>query len=226
MFTTLFFIKVVVAPIMVLSVSYLQRRFGDRFGGWLIGLPITTGPFLFIIGLQEGIAFAGRTAHGVLLGQIALIIFCLAYAHAALAFDWKPAILVGTLACLAAGYVVTAVKVSQWVSTPLLLVIWFIAMKLWPRVEVPTVKIAPPKWELPVRIVVTLLLLLSLSALAPHVGGKIAGALSTYPLIASVLGAFNHRRFGSLATVSTLRGLMQTLPITVGIIFFLSIILR
>jgi len=54
----------------------------------------------------------------------------------------------------------------------------------------------------------------------------VAGALSTYPVIASVLGAFNQRRFGAAATVSTLRGLMQTLPITIGIIFLLSLVLR
>ena len=76
------------------------------------------------------------------------------------------------------------------------------------------------------RILVTLTLLITLSALAPHVGAKVAGALSTYPVIASVLGAFNQRRFGAAATVSTLRGLMQTLPITMGIIFFLSLVLR
>ena len=90
----------------------------------------------------------------------------------------------------------------------------------------PTLKLSPPKWELPVRILVTLVLLVSLSALAPHVGAKAAGAMSTYPVIASVLGAFNQRRFGATATVSTLRGLMQTLPITMGIIFALGLILR
>jgi len=77
-----------------------------------------------------------------------------------------------------------------------------------------------------VRILVTLTLLVSLSALAPHIGAKLAGALSTYPVIVSVLGTFNQKRFGAAATVSTLRGLMQTLPITIGIIFALGLVLR
>jgi len=226
MFTPLFFLKLILAPLIVLSVSYLQRRYGDRFGGWLIGLPITTGPFIFIIALQEGIAFAGRTAHGVLLGQIALIVFCLAYSYSALNFSWPIAIALGTLSCLLTGYLVTAFKVSNWISGPLLIITWLLAMKLWPKGEIATLKISPPKWELPVRIFVTLVLLIALSALAPHVGAKVAGAMSTYPVVASVLGAFNHRRFGATATVSTLRGLMQTLPITMGIIFFLSLVLR
>ena len=226
MFTTLFWIKVIIAPVMVLSVSYLQRRFGDRFGGWLIGLPITTGPFILVIGIQEGVAFAGHTVRGILLGQIALIVFCWVYAYASLRAPWHLAIVIGTSACLITGYLVTQVKVPFGISTVALLLTWLIAMKWWPHSRLPEQKITPPRWELPVRILVTLALLIGLSALAPHVGAKVAGALSTYPVIASVLGAFNHKRFGPAATASTLRGLMQTLPFTIVIIFVLGLMLR
>jgi hypothetical protein len=225
-FTTLFYLKIVIGPFMVLSVTYLQRRFGDRFGGWLIGLPITTGPFILIISIQEGAAFGGRTTHGVLLGQIALIAFCWIYAKAALRCNWLTAILCGSVACLTVGYCVTQVKVATWVSTGVLIILWIVAMKFWPHSTHSSQKITPPRWELPVRVVVTLLLLLSLSALAPHLGAKVAGAVSTYPVIASVLGTFNQRRFGPAATVATLRGLMQTLPITIGAIFLLSLVLH
>ena len=133
MFTALFYLKVAIAPVIVLSVSYLQRRFGDRFGGWLIGLPITTGPFLLIIGIQEGVVFAGKTAHGVLLGQMALIVFCWAYARAALRNSWLVALSIGTLACLATGLIVTSFKFSIWVSAPALILLWLLAMRLWPK---------------------------------------------------------------------------------------------
>ncbi len=226
MFTALFLLKVAMAPVIVLSVSYLQRRFGDRFGGWLIGLPITTGPFIFIIALQEGLSFAGHTTHGVLLGQIALVVFCWVYAFAALRSSWYIAVTIGTLSCLVTGFLVTQVIVSTWISTPFLILIWFTAIKRWPTARTLEQKISPPPWEIPVRILVTLTLLISLSAAAPHLGPKISGALSTYPVIASVLGAFNHKRFGADVTVGTLRGLMQTLPITIGAIFALGLALQ
>src|ERR1019366_3109807 len=225
-FTTLFYLKVIIGPLMVLSVTYLQRKYGDRFGGWLIGLPITTGPFILIICIQEGVAFGGRTTHGVLLGQIALIAFCWAYAFAALRMKWYSAILFGTTVCLVVGYFVTQIKISVWFSMIALIALWLAAMKWWPHSNMPAVKITPPRWELPIRILVTLTLLVSLSALAPHLGAKLAGALSTYPVIASVLGTFNQKRFGPATTIATLRGLMQTLPITIAIIFFLSLVLR
>lgn len=226
MFTPLFYLKVTIAPLMVLSVSYLQRRYGDRFGGWLLGLPITTAPFILIIGIQEGHIFAAHTTRGVLLGQIALITFSWSYAFAAPRARWYLALAVGTATCLATGYLVTVLRTPFWLSTLALIATWLIARKWWPNSAIPEVKVRTPRWELPVRILVSLTLLISLSALAPHVGAKIAGALSTYPVLISVLGAFNQRRFGPGVTVATLKGLMQTLPITMVIIFTLGLVLR
>lgn len=226
MFTALFYLKVTIAPLIVLSVSYLQRKYGDRFGGWLLGLPITTAPFILIISLQEGHAFAAHTIRGVLLGQIALITFSWSYAFIAPRARWYVALAAGTAICLATGYLVTVVKIPFWFSTLVLIATWLVARKWWPRSSLPEVRIKTPRWELPVRILVSLTLLISLSALAPHVGAKIAGALSTYPVLISVLGAFNHRRFGAGVTVATLKGLMQTLPITMAIIFTLGLVLR
>ena len=225
MFTSLFFLKITIAPVMILGVSYLQRRYGDRVGGWLLGLPITTGPFILIIGVQEGRIFAARSIHGVLLGQIALITFSWSYALVAARTRWFLAIAIATLTCLATGYLVTELHMPFWLSTALLITTWLAATTWWPRSAFPEVKVATPHWELPVRIIVSLVVLISLSALAPHLGAKLAGALSTYPVLISVLGVFNHRRFGPGVTIATLKGLMQTLPITMAIIFALGVVL-
>lgn len=225
MFTSLFFLKITIAPLMILGVSYLQRRYGDRVGGWLLGLPITTGPFILIIGVQEGRIFAARSIHGVLLGQIALITFSWSYALVAARTRWFLAIAIATLTCLATGYLVTELHMPFWLSTALLITTWLAATTWWPRSAFPEVKVATPHWELPVRIIVSLVVLISLSALAPHLGAKLAGALSTYPVLISVLGVFNHRRFGPGVTIATLKGLMQTLPITMAIIFALGVVL-
>jgi hypothetical protein len=225
MFTSLFILKITIAPLMILGVSYLQRRYGDRVGGWLLGLPITTGPFILIIGVQEGRIFAARSIHGVLLGQIALITFSWSYALVAPRTRWYFAITIATLTCLATGFLVTELRMPFWLSSALLITTWLAATTWWPRSAFPEVKVATPNWELPVRIIVSLAVLISLSALAPHLGAKLAGALSTYPVLISVLGVFNHRRFGPGVTIATLKGLMQTLPITMAIIFVLGLVL-
>jgi hypothetical protein len=90
---------------------------------------------------------------------------------------------------------------------------------------VTTRKTEVPKWELPARILVTVVLILTLTGFANVLGPRVSGALSTYPVIISVLGAFSQKRFGPHSTVATLHGLVQALPITTAIMTTLAIAL-
>ncbi len=223
--TSLLALKLFLAPIFVGLVSVIQRRWGDQVGGRLIGLPLTTGPFIFIIYIQEGRSFAAHAAHGVLVGQVALIIFAWSYATAATRTNWMSALATGTLACLASGTVLTAREIPL---IPLLLILsitWACAKKYWPAYDRQPHSNEPPSWELPIRLVATVFIILILSGFASILGAGVAGALSTYPVIASVLGAFNQRRFGPTATVATLHGMIQTLPITTLIMSALTVFL-
>lgn len=223
--SSLLLLKLFLAPIFVALVSFIQRRWGDGIGGRLIGLPLTTGPFIFIIYLQEGSAFAARAAHGVLSGQIALIIFSWAYAKRALATSWWAALLEGTLACLITGYMATNVDIPLPILLPLLISLWLFAMRFWPS-YIPSKRTSfAPSWELPARIIVTVLLILTLTGFASILGPRVSGALSTYPVIISVLGAFSQKRFGPHSTVATLRGLVEALPVTTAIMTALAIAL-
>lgn len=223
--SSLLLLKLFLAPILVALVSHIQRRWGDKIGGRLIGLPITTGPFIFIIYLQEGSSFASRAAHGVLVGQVALIIFCWVYAVAALKMSWARALTTATVSCLLSGAVVTSFEIRLYILLPLLVATWLIATRFWPTHKAEPKKSKPPAWELPARLLVTVVLILTLTGAASVLGPRIAGALSTYPVIISVLGAFTQRRYGSHSTVATLDGLMQSLPITIAIMTMLTVVL-
>ena len=223
--STLLLLKLTLGPIMVLFAHYLQKNYGHGIGGRLIGLPITTGPFILIICLQDGRSFGAHVAHGVLLGQIALSMYCWVYAMASAKFNWWISLAIGTATCLLTGYITTQYKISTIQTIPILLAVWAIAMKWWPPAITSPPKVKPPAWELPARILVTLAVLFGLSTLAPHLGASVSGAFSTYPVIASVISAFNHRRYGPAATMATLRGLMETLPVTIAFISILAYVL-
>jgi len=220
--STLLLLKLTLGPMMVLFAHFLQKKYGHGIGGRLIGLPITTGPFILIVCLQEGRAFGAHVAHGVLLGQIALSMYCWIYAMASAKFNWWISLSIGTATCLATGYVTTQYKISTHATIILLAAVWIIAMKFWPPAASLPMKVSSPPWELPARVLVTLTILFGLSTLAPHLGASISGAFSTYPVIASVISAFNHRRYGPAATMATLRGLMETLPLTIVFIAVLA----
>ena len=223
--SSLLLLKLFLAPIFVALVGFIQRRWGDGIGGRLIGLPLTTGPFIFIIYLQEGGAFAARAAHGVLTGQIALIIFSWGYAKRALVSSWWAGLLEGTFACLIIGYLSTSVNIPLLLLLPLLTALWLLAMRFWPLYDTSKRANFAPSWELPARIGVTVLLILTLTGFASALGPRVSGALSTYPVIISVLGAFSQRRFGPHSTVATLRGLVEALPVATAIMTTLAITL-
>jgi len=210
---------------MVLFAHFLQKNYGHGIGGRLIGLPITTGPFILIICLQEGRSFGARVAHGTLLGQIALSMFCWVYAIASASLNWWASLAIGTCTALGIGFITTRFHTTTWQDILILIIVWGVAIKNWPPASSLPEKVTPPSWELPARLLVTVVVLFGLSTLAPHLGPNISGALSTYPVIASVISAFNHRRYGPAATMATLRGLMETLPITIIFISILAFIL-
>ena len=220
--SALLLLKLTLGPAMVLFAHYLQKSYGHVIGGRLIGLPITTGPFILIICLQEGRAFGSHVAHGTLLGQIALTMFCWIYAIASASMNWWISLMIGTSTALITGFITTQFQISTWQAILLLLVVWTIAIRNWPPATTLPQKVTPPSWELPARVLVTLVVLFGLSTLAPHLGANISGAFSTYPVIASVISAFNHRRYGPAATMATLRGLMETLPFTIAFVSILA----
>jgi len=223
--TVLIGLKLFLAPLFVWITSILQGKYGTRLSGLFISLPLTTGPFLLIIGIQEGRSFAKTAAHGVLVGQLSLIIFCFIYALAAGKLGWQSSIGIATIAVWLSGYVFNLIKFSNLGIVLTLFFLWAISIGLFPKHEKPQDKIVIPKWELPVRLVITVILILLLSETANILGSKVSGSLSTYPIIITVLGAFSHRRNGSKYLISTLHAIMQALPITSSIMVLLTLIL-
>lgn len=204
-------------------VSKIQNRWGNKIGGRFIGLPITTGPFVVVIWVQEGRSFAAHAAHGAVVGQISLIIFLWVYAYAALRLSWIPALAVATIACLASGVIATSREIPIQILIPIVYGTWFVALKYWPKFTPIDQTEATPRWELPARLVTTVVLIFVLSELATYLGPNLAGALASYPVIITVLGSFSQRRNGPTAHVATMYGLVQVIPLAITILTILAI---
>jgi hypothetical protein len=72
-------------------------------------------------------------------------------------------------------------------------------------------------------VVVATALVLGLTGLAPYVGARWSGLLSTYPVFAAVLAGFSHHARGSGAAIQVLRGLLTGLFAFIG--FFATLTL-
>jgi hypothetical protein len=198
--------KVVITPLLIASASLAGRRWGAMTSGWLLALPLTSGPIALFISLDLGSPAGVQVAAGSLLGATAQIAFCLAYAAAASRFGWP-----GCLAIGGATFAITAVVLDTAVlpaATPPALFVLALAAVL-AALATPVLRagapdaalsgVRPGRWDIPARAFVATVLVLAISGVAPFVGGRVAGILATFPVYVSVLTTFAHRIGGSNA---------------------------
>jgi hypothetical protein len=55
------------------------RRWGETIAGWVVGLPLTSGPTSVFFALEQGPAFAAEAAVATLLGLVATAAFFIGY---------------------------------------------------------------------------------------------------------------------------------------------------
>jgi uncharacterized membrane protein (GlpM family) len=194
-------LKLVLTPAVVAGATLAGRRWGGAVSGWLIGLPLTSGPLVLLLALEQGRPFAARSAVGSLSGAIAEAAFCIGYA-----FARRLPLVVASLAFGCAAVVVQPLPFAALVVlVPLGLLL---ALRLLPPVPPREQVVHTPRWDLPTRIVVAAGVVVLLGALATTIGARLTGLLAVYPLYSAVLAAFAHRLHGRAAAVGLLRGLV------------------
>ena len=204
-----FLLKLVLTPVLIGAASVAGRRWGGEVGGWLVGIPFTSGPIAFFLSLDPGPRFASDAAVGILGGTACQIAFALAYAWMALRAGWTVCLAAATVAFLAITVVLDLLRLDLAVTFTIALGSLVIALVLMPRRRVARPAAGPPPWwDIPTRMVVATVFVIALTSAAPALGPHLAGLLSPFPLYASVLAVFAHRLQGGDAAVGVLRGLV------------------
>lgn len=202
-------LKLVLTPLLVGAASLAGRRWGSAVGGWLIGIPFTSGPIAFFLALDPGGRFAQDAAAGIMAGAVSQAAFCLGYAWTAQRAGWPGALAGATSAFAASTVVLAAVALPVPASFVVIIVFIVVALFLMPAAPVRGEEVALyPRWDIPARMVVATAFVLALTEAAPALGARPAGLIAPFPLYASVLAAFAHRAQGHDAAVGVLRGLL------------------
>jgi hypothetical protein len=206
---TLLALKLLLTPALIGGASFVARRWGPAVGGWLIALPLTSGPVILYLALDHGTAFAASTAEGSLGGAMAVGVFSLAYARLARSHRWPVAVTIG---CVAFG--TAALAVQPVFSLPfaalvgLVAIVLVVLVRLMPPGSPGTPRISLPWWDVPARMVTATVLVLAITAAAPLLGPHASGVLATFPVFASVVAVFTHDREGPGQAINVLRGLL------------------
>jgi hypothetical protein len=219
-------LKLMLAPLIIGGASLAGRRWGPAVSGWLIGLPLTSGPVIFFVAISSDKAFAAAAVLGTLSGGLSLVTFCLVYAWLALRFRW-PVAITGSLVCFA-GVTLLMQNFVVPITVIFILVVLAILIGLWlmPKGTQFTAKDSNPgKWDLPARILIGTSFILGLTGSAPFIGPRLTGLLSTIPLYTAILTIFAQRLQGSAGAASVLRGLLYGLFGFAGFYLVLALLL-
>ena len=208
---TLLAVKVLLAPGFVVLASLAGRRFGVRIGGMLGGLPVVAAPILLVYALAHGDHFAANASAATLLGLISLMAFVVVYSWLASRSPWWLSLLVGWSAFALLTFAFSFAKISAVLSLLAMGLTLLVAPAVMPRVARASAQQAMralPAWDLPLRAVSALALVLALTAAAGSLGPQVSGLLAPFPVIASVLAVFTHTQRGHVEVLHLLRGLL------------------
>ncbi|MEX2642947.1 MAG: hypothetical protein WD270_05810 [Acetobacterales bacterium] len=207
---SLLLFKLILPPFLILVASLVGRRWGDAIGGWLVGLPLTSGPVAAFLAIQHGPEFAALATSGSLIGTAAQACFGLAYALLAQR-GWVAALIGGSVAYAIAGLLFQAMPLPHWGYFALALATLSLSARYVPHHDTLRSTIAPPWWDLPARMVVVTTLVVTLTAVASLVGAKVAGILASFPVFGIILTVFAHRVRGPVMATQVLRGMVFAL---------------
>jgi hypothetical protein len=206
-------LKLVLTPALIAAATLIGRRFGPSISGWLVGLPFTSGPVSFFLALEQGTSFAAAAAAGSIAGVTASAVFAVAYAATARRFRWPASLAAGSGAFAATVILLQALPLGTDFPVPLLplyaggVIAAIIGTRVIVRPAALDAAPAPPRWDLPLRMIVATALVIFITGTAPILGPHLSGLLTTYPVYAGVLAVFAHAQRGGAAAAQVVRGL-------------------
>jgi hypothetical protein len=220
-------LKLILAPIIIGSASLAGRRWGPAVSGWVVGMPLTSGPVIFFLAITHDIPFAANAVRGTLSGGISLIAFCLVHAWLAKKTNWQITTM-GSLTIFA--LVTVALQGLTMNLLPLFsLVLIVIAVGLWfmPKQESREIVASTlSQWDIPARVLVGTSFILFVTGIAPIIGPRLTGLFTTFPLFAAILAIFAQRQQGADGAINVLRGLTLGLFAFAGFYLVLGLLIE
>jgi hypothetical protein len=215
-------LKLTLVPSLVLLASLATRRWGARIGGLLTGLPIVSAPALFFFAVEQGGAFAAEASRGVIVSLLAVAATALSYAWVSLRTPWWLSLPVSWAAFFLVVWLLYGVRWPAAIALVAALAGMVVAQVLLPRGGGSAAR-PRPAWDLPLRAIASMTLVLVVTGLAHRLGPTLSGALTPFPVAISILLGFSHAQEGSSAAISFLRGFLPGMWGFAGFCFVLSV---
>jgi hypothetical protein len=202
--------KALIAPVLLALAAIVEHKWGAAVGGWLLGLPLTSGPASFFLLTEHGPRFAENAARGMLLGLVGAGVFVAGYSLAARGRSWKRSLALAGVACLAVTFALSQVHLTLIATlvfaAAVLGVVAVLARGPRPPATGPTVTAMAGRRGLIFRMVVASTIVVGVSVASTVLGSVVSGMLATIPAITAVMAVSTHRSAGKDCARRMLRG--------------------
>lgn len=195
-------LKLILSPLLIALVSLAGRKWGSTVSGWFLGFPLTSAPIAIVIAMQQGTQFAAASAAGLLGGQAAVCVFCLAYGYAVLRFNWIVSALAGIMAFFAAIFILNLIPLTLPLAFGIILLTVVIVYRLLPKAEGEIRETRLPPWDLPLRMVLAGVFVYAVTGFAALLGPKLSGLVAPFPVFGLIMSIFTHRQNGTAAALN------------------------
>jgi hypothetical protein len=197
--------KALFAPLLLAVCAFAGHRWGATVGGWLLGLPLVSGPVSYFLLVQHGSHFAESAARGALLGMVGTGVFCVGYALSSKDRPWWQALLGAGAASLAVTVALTQVH-PDFTAAVLFAIVFLGLMAIvlgrpQGRAAIPSAK----THMLFVRMAVASTVVVGVTLASNQLGSQASGVLTAVPVISAIMAVSTHRSAGS----DSVRGLMR-----------------
>jgi len=210
-------LKLLLAPSLVGGVSLLGRVLGPQIAGFLGALPIIAGPIVYFITDEQGPLFGATSARACALGSAATTLFAVGFVCVP-NLAWWGAALVGYLGFAVGVLLLSFVPVTLYAALLIPAAMHFAFLRWTERAPVLSSRRALPSWDLPLRMLLTALLVLLITSIAAWAGARWSGLLTPFPVATVVLSSFAHAQDGAPSAKVLLRGLV--LGLNTFMVFF------
>ncbi len=221
-------LKLILTPSLIGAASLAGRKWGHAISGWIVAMPLTTGPITLFLAMTHGASFAASTAAGTLAGVFSLVTFVIAYARLAQHWIW-----LSTLAAATLGFALVTAALQQaafplvplWAGAVLALAL---AIRLLPRglERAEAEEGLPGRWDLPLRMAIATGFVVLITGVASALGPHLTGLLIPFPIFTATVAAFAHHQHGPAAAVNVFRGLLMGLFAYTSFLFTLALLLE
>ncbi|MGE3840441.1 MAG: hypothetical protein AB7I50_02520 [Vicinamibacterales bacterium] len=207
----LLLLKLILVPCLIAGVTLAARRWGLRVGGLLTALPTVAGPTLCFYAVEQGQQFASGAARATLFGLVAVGAFSVVYAHCATRWTWPVSLLAGWGAFGIVTLAIYRVHLGLAVTLAVTVLSLLISRSLLPSISSRPSPVTPPRWDVPLRMLSAVALVVVLTSAADRLGPNLAGVLTPFPIATAIVAGFTHAQHGASAVARFFKGFLPGL---------------